>query len=106
MGILTASTHASIRRYRPTRRWTAQGRSGAAGIETDFGQRVLPEEGLDRLEHQRLLDTRWGISDNNRRAKYYSLTPAGRKRLRDETASWQRLVAAMGSPLAARPEEA
>ena len=60
---------------------------------------------LYRLERQGLLDTEWGISENNRRAKYYRLTAAGRKRLREETAGWERLVAAMSSALAARPEE-
>src|ERR1700683_2239580 len=60
---------------------------------------------LYRLERQELLSTEWGISENNRRAKYYELTAAGRKRLRDETAGWQRLVAAMGAALATRRGE-
>src|SRR6478736_6944551 len=46
---------------------------------------------LYRLEHQGLLDTEWGVSDNNRRAKFYTLTPEGRKRLRSETEGWERL---------------
>ena len=57
---------------------------------------------LYRLEHQGLLDTEWGTSDNNRRAKYYRLTAAGRKRLKQETDGWQRLVSAMGAALKAR----
>jgi PadR family transcriptional regulator PadR len=57
---------------------------------------------LYRLEHQGLLDTEWGTSDNNRRAKYYRLTAAGRKRLKQETDGWQRLVTAMGAALKAR----
>jgi PadR family transcriptional regulator, regulatory protein PadR len=61
---------------------------------------------LYRLEHQGLLSAEWGVSENNRRAKFYDLTPEGRKRLREETAGWERLVAAMNSVLAARPEEA
>ncbi len=61
---------------------------------------------LHRLEHQGLLGTEWGVSENNRRAKYYALTPAGHKRLGDETESWKRLVSAMRSALRARPEEA
>ncbi|HXJ95839.1 MAG TPA: PadR family transcriptional regulator [Terriglobia bacterium] len=60
---------------------------------------------LYRLERQRLLDTEWGVSENNRKAKYYRLTSAGRKRLRQETESWNRLVAAIGVVLGARPEE-
>lgn len=60
---------------------------------------------LYRLEHQGLLETEWGVSDNNRRAKFYSLTASGRKRLRDEKDNWSRFSAAMESALAARPEE-
>jgi transcriptional regulator len=60
---------------------------------------------LYRLEGRGLLDAEWGISDNNRKAKYYQLTPAGRKRLREETAGWQRLAAVMTTALRARLEE-
>jgi len=59
---------------------------------------------LYRLEHQGLVDIEWGTSDNNRRAKYYKLNAAGRKRLREETASWNRLANAMGAALDATPE--
>jgi transcriptional regulator len=61
---------------------------------------------LYRLELQGLLATEWGVSDNNRRAKFYRLTAAGRKRLRAETESWERLATAMAAALSARPEEA
>lgn len=60
---------------------------------------------LYRLERQDLLAPEWGTSDNNRRAKFYSLTPAGRKRLREETAGWRRLVEAMGAALDTTPDE-
>lgn len=60
---------------------------------------------LYRLERQGLLATEWGTSANNRRAKFYRLTPAGRKRLRAETEGWNRVVSAMGAALKARPEE-
>jgi transcriptional regulator len=60
---------------------------------------------LYRLEGQGLLSTEWGISDNNRKAKYYQLTAAGRRRLREETAAWQRLTAVMATALRARLEE-
>jgi transcriptional regulator len=60
---------------------------------------------LYRLESQGLLDTEWGISDNNRKAKYYQLTAAGRKRLREETAGWQRLASVMATALRAKLEE-
>ena len=60
---------------------------------------------LYRLEHQGLIDSEWGTSDNNRKAKYYHLTAAGRKRLGQETASWNRLAQAIGMALAATPQE-
>ena len=50
---------------------------------------------LHRLEDAGAIDTEWGISDNNRRAKYYSLTARGRQLLRAETATWKRYVAAV-----------
>ena len=61
---------------------------------------------LYRLEHEGRLASEWGVSDNNRRAKFYRLTAAGRKQLRDETASWQRYAAAIAAALVAQPEEA
>ena len=62
--------------------------------------------GLFRLQRQGLLKASWGTSEHNRRAKFYELTAAGRKRLREETENWNRLAAAIGSALTARPEEA
>jgi len=59
--------------------------------------------GLFRLVRQGLLKTRWGTSENNRRAKYYELTVAGRRRLREETDNWNRLANAIGAALAAQP---
>ena len=50
---------------------------------------------LHRLELRGLLDSKWGISDNNRRAKYYSLTVAGRKQLAQETEFWRRMSGAV-----------
>jgi DNA-binding PadR family transcriptional regulator len=47
----------------------------------------------------------WGKSDNNRKAKFYELTAAGRKRLREEADGWNRLATAIASALAAEPEE-
>ena len=51
---------------------------------------------LHRLEQSGWIKAKWGESNNNRRAKYYSLTPAGRKYLDREEANWQRLSAAIG----------
>lgn len=50
---------------------------------------------LHRLELRGLLSAEWGISENNRRAKYYRLTAAGRRQLADEAARWQRMAAAI-----------
>jgi PadR family transcriptional regulator, regulatory protein PadR len=60
---------------------------------------------LYRLEQQGLIDSAWGVSENNRRAKYYTLTALGRRRLRDESASWHRLAETMAAALRATPEE-
>src|SRR3981081_2201940 len=54
---------------------------------------------LYRLEPQELITAEWGVSDNNRRAKYYTLTAPGRPRLRQETAGWNRLAAAIAAAL-------
>jgi transcriptional regulator len=50
---------------------------------------------LHRLEHQGWISAKWGVSEQNRRAKYYSLTRAGHRHLEKEAASWQRLSAAI-----------
>ena len=60
---------------------------------------------LYRLESHDLITAEWGQSENNRRAKYYTLTAAGRRRLREETAGWNRLASAMTAALNAKPEE-
>ena len=60
---------------------------------------------LYRLEQQGLIAADWGVSDNNRRAKYYTLTTLGRKRLRDESNGWNRLAEAMALALRATSQE-
>jgi PadR family transcriptional regulator PadR len=60
---------------------------------------------LYRLEHQDLIAAEWGQSENNRRAKYYTLTAAGRRRLREEAAGWNRLASAIAAALNATSEE-
>jgi len=60
---------------------------------------------LYRLEHQELIAADWGVSENNRRAKYYKLTAAGLHRLHEETACWNRLASAMAAALKTTPEE-
>jgi PadR family transcriptional regulator, regulatory protein PadR len=54
---------------------------------------------LYRLEQQGWIESAWGDSDNNRRAKYYRLTKSGRKQLTEETASWERITAAVARVL-------
>jgi PadR family transcriptional regulator, regulatory protein PadR len=60
---------------------------------------------LYRLERQGLIESEWGTSDNNRRAKFYRLTRIGRARLGDETASWNRISDAVTMALRATPRE-
>ena len=60
---------------------------------------------LYRLEHQGLIVSEWGQSENNRKAKYYSVTQAGRRRLREETADWNRLATAIATALNTAPDE-
>jgi PadR family transcriptional regulator, regulatory protein PadR len=60
---------------------------------------------LFRLVRQGLLKAHWDTSENNRRTKFYELTTAGRKRLRQEEDGWNRLVAAIASALKAQPEK-
>ena len=60
---------------------------------------------LYRVERQGLIESEWGVSDNNRRAKFYKLTALGRRRLRDESAGWNRLSDAMAAALRATSQE-
>jgi PadR family transcriptional regulator, regulatory protein PadR len=74
------------------------------------GKALLIEQGalypaLFRLVRQGLLQASWGTSENNRKAKFYELTAAGRKRLGEETDGWNRLAAAMSAALGTQPEE-
>jgi PadR family transcriptional regulator, regulatory protein PadR len=74
------------------------------------GGSLLIEQGvlypaLFRLVRQKLLTEKWGTSENNRRAKFYELTAAARKRFQEQTEEWNRLSAVMTFTLAARMEE-
>lgn len=74
------------------------------------GGSLLVEQGalypaLFRLVRQGLLKASWGTSDNNRRAKFYDLTAAGRKRFRAETEAWNRSASAVATVLRATQEE-
>ena len=79
-------------------------------IEQITGGALIIQQGalypaLYRLEQQGLIESEWGVSDNNRRAKYYKLTTLGRQRLRDESASWHRVADAMAAALKATSQE-
>ena len=60
---------------------------------------------LYRLERQGLLSTEWGTSENNRRARFYSLTRSGRKRLKEEIDGWQRVVGAFSAAISTKAED-
>jgi len=61
---------------------------------------------LYRLEHQGLIASEWGQSENKRKARYYRLTAAGRRQLQEEARNWNRMADIIGGILAASPEEA
>jgi transcriptional regulator len=78
----------------------------ARRIEQVSGDAVLLNQGtiyasLVRLQQRRWISSAWGTSDNNRRAKYYTITRSGRKQLATETANWERLAAVIGRVLSA-----
>ena len=60
---------------------------------------------LYRLERQGLIASEWGESENKRRAKYYTLTAAGRKQLQEETRNWNRMTETIAAVLNTAPEE-
>ena len=60
---------------------------------------------LYRLEHHGWIESAWGESENNRRARYYRLTPSGRRRLRSEAERWNQMTAVIAGILRATPEE-
>ena len=60
---------------------------------------------LYRLEHRGFIASEWGESENNRRAKYYNVTAAGRRHLKDQAAGWNRLATAIASALQTTPGE-
>jgi PadR family transcriptional regulator PadR len=82
----------------------AHGYSMARWIERLTGDALQIGEGslypaLHRLEEREWIESEWRVSENNRRAKFYRLTPRGRQQLRAETANWTSFVEAMGKVL-------
>jgi len=60
---------------------------------------------LQRLEDKNLIQAKWGLSENNRKARFYSITAKGRAELQDKTSQWKRLTRAMGLILEPQGEE-
>jgi transcriptional regulator len=81
--------------------WQAMHGYGISRWLDSRSEGVLSVEGaalyqaLHRLERKKWIVSSWGLSENNRKAKYYSLTPAGRKQLRSETSTWMAYAAAV-----------
>jgi transcriptional regulator len=78
-------------------RWVHQRTSGTLQIED-----APLYKALHRLEHAGCIGAEWGLSENNRRARFYRLTAAGRRRLRRDTLAWQRYATAVASVLKPR----
>jgi transcriptional regulator len=77
----------------------------ARRIEQVSGDKVLLNQGtiyasLVRLQHRGWISAEWGVSDNNRKAKFYSITKRGRKQLAEDAAYWERLSGVMGRVMA------
>ena len=82
------------------------GQGNARAIQQTSDEELLVEHGalypaLQRLEERGWISAKWGLSANNRKARFYSLTSAGRKQLVQETTKWNRLTAAIGRILEA-----
>jgi PadR family transcriptional regulator, regulatory protein PadR len=85
------------------------GQGIARAIQQTSEQELLVEHGalypaLQRLEERRWISAKWGTSANNRKARFYSLTIAGRKQLIKETTKWKRLATAIGRILGPETE--
>jgi transcriptional regulator len=87
--ILKAMSFGAMHGYGVSR-WIRERTDGVLGVED-----AALYQALHRLERQDLVASEWGYSENNRRAKFYRLTPKGRKRLRAEDAVWRRYADAV-----------
>jgi transcriptional regulator len=86
------------------------GQGIARAIEQQSDERLLVDHGslypaLQRLERRGAIAAKWGTSDNNRRARFYTLTRKGRSELVSEASKWRRLAEAIGGILGAEPSE-
>ena len=98
--VLKALSWGPMHGYAVTR-WVRDTTSGRLEIEEGA---LYPA--LHRLERRGWVESEWGLSENNRRAKFYRLTPAGRTQLRTETAAWQRYAALLAKVLGSPAPEA
>lgn len=70
--------------------WIRERTNGVLGLDD-----AALYQALHRLEHRRFIESEWGLSDNNRRAKFYEITRAGRRRLAQDSSAWQRYARAV-----------
>jgi DNA-binding PadR family transcriptional regulator len=81
--------------------WLEQGSNGSLGLDDS-----ALYQALHRLEGRGLLEAEWGLSDNNRRAKYYTMTPAGRRHLRVESSTWEQYARSVSAILSLKSRNA
>jgi transcriptional regulator len=74
--------------------WIRERTNGELGLDD-----AALYQALHRLEHRRLIESQWGLSDNNRRAKYYEITRDGRRRLAQDSSAWRRYARAVSAVL-------
>ena len=96
--ILQALRHGPAHGYAVSR-WVRERTEGALSMED-----AALYQALHRLEARAWVASEWGLSENNRRAKFYALTPAGRKRLARETKEWHQTADLIAGFFAPRPE--
>ena len=91
--ILTTLQHGPMHGYGVSR-WIRERTEGVVGLDD-----AALYQALHRLASKGWIEAEWGLSENNRRAKYYQVTPKGREQLRAETAAWRRYATAVLSVL-------
>src|SRR3979411_194347 len=79
----------------PLHGWAVAGRIRQLSNDVLLVQQGSLYPALQRLEHQGWVTAKWGVSEQNRRARFYALTRAGRRQLERESASWERLASAI-----------
>jgi len=91
--ILKSLQHSRMHGYAVSR-WIRERTEGVVGLDD-----AALYQALHRLASKGWIEAEWGLSENNRRAKYYQVTPKGREQLRAETAAWRRYATAVLSVL-------